>query len=141
MIWIAIAYSVRFVPESGRFGSVSHWRPLLEPDEEAFVRDPDTQAALEARGYPVCYVGNPMRDGLDCQPDICQRVEAALKATGWDGFCPVIVLLPGSRKDALQSGAVSGDVGDRQVPHGFARCHRIHCAVDRRTICFLKRMV
>lgn len=101
MIWVAIAYSVRFVPPGGRFGSPGRWRPLLDDKVEAFVRDADTQAALQAMGYPSQYVGNPMCDGLEPNPDIRRRVEVALWAAGWDGASPVIALLPGSRRDAL----------------------------------------
>lgn len=101
MIWVAIAYSIRFVPPGGRFGSPGRWRPLLDDKVEAFVRDVDTQAALKAMGYPSRYVGNPMRDGLEPNPETRRRVELALRASGWDGSSPVVALLPGSRKDAL----------------------------------------
>lgn len=101
MIWVAIAYSIRFVPPGGRFGSPSRWRPLLDDRIEAFVRDVDTQAALDRMGYPSKYLGNPMRDGLEPNPDTRRRVAAALRASGWDGSSPVVALLPGSRKDAI----------------------------------------
>src|SRR5690606_18311111 len=78
MIWVAIAYSIRFVPPGGRFGSPGRWRPLLDDKVEAFVRDV-----------------------LEANPETRRRVELALRASGWDGSSPVVALLPGSRKDAL----------------------------------------
>lgn len=101
MIWVAIAYSIRCVPPGGRFGHPWLWRPVLDEEIEAFVRDAETRAALEAMGYPCPYVGSPMRDGLDPNPAVRRKVEVALQASGWDGSSPVVALLPGSRKDAF----------------------------------------
>ncbi|BAS28074.1 lipid-A-disaccharide synthase-related protein [Limnochorda pilosa] len=101
MVWVAIAYSVRVVPPGKRFGNPRRWRPLRDPGIDAFVRDPDTQAALKEMGYRTEYVGNAMRDALAPNADTLRRVEAALGAAGWDGASPVVALLPGSRKDAF----------------------------------------
>lgn len=101
MVWVALADTIRVVPPGKRFGSPRLWQPLRHPDVDAFVRDSDTQAALEKMGYPSKYVGNPMRDGVIPNPEVVRRVHAALRVTGWNGADPVVALLPGSRSEAL----------------------------------------
>ena len=59
---------------------------------------PFEQAIYEKEGIPVSYVGHPMADAIELQPD---RL-AARKALGVDPDAPTVALMPGSRSSEIR---------------------------------------
>ncbi|WP_158509621.1 lipid-A-disaccharide synthase-related protein [Limnochorda pilosa] len=103
MSWAAIAYSVHSAGPSGYPVHPGWWRPLRRGDVQAFVRDPETRNLLRLAGIASEYVGNPMMDDLAPDRTLLGRMQAALGAESLDGQMPLIVLLPGSRQDAVRN--------------------------------------
>jgi uncharacterized protein (TIGR03492 family) len=92
-VLVATADSVR----AGRFGWQAVW-VMRRCARQIFARDPDTAAALRADGLPAVSLGNIMLDLLTPRGE----------TFGLSPDVPVVVLLPGSRPDAVGNARLLG---------------------------------